>query len=68
MFQVVLISVIAYLAACYGYGMFLLYKLYRSRPAAVQEAAAERQRRIAAAQATPAASAPTAAPPAARAA
>ena len=31
MFQIVLISVIAYLAACYGYGLFLLVKLYVSR-------------------------------------
>jgi len=54
MFQVVLIAVIAYLAACYGYGMFLLYKLYRSRPAAVEEAAADRHRRVEAAQETPA--------------
>ena len=34
MFQIVLISVIAYLAACYGYGLFLLVKLYGSRRAA----------------------------------
>ena len=52
MFQIVLIAVIAYLAACYGYGMFLLYKLYRSRPAAVQVAAAERQRQAETAQKT----------------
>ena len=52
MFQIVLIAVIAYLAACYGYGMFLLYKLYRSRPAAVQVAAAERQRQVETAQKT----------------
>ncbi len=45
MFQIVLIAVIAYLAACYGYGMFLLWKLYSSRPAAVEEAAAQRQER-----------------------
>ena len=57
MFQIVLIAVIAYLAACYGYGMFLLYKLYRSRPAAVEEAAADRLRRD---EATPDASAPAA--------
>ena len=31
MFQIVLFSVIAYLAACYGYGLFLLVKLYMSR-------------------------------------
>jgi len=50
MFQVVLIAVIAYLVACYGYGMFLLFRLYRSRPAAVEVAAAERQRQVEAAQ------------------
>ena len=31
MFQIVLFSVIAYLAACYGYGLFLLVKLYAAR-------------------------------------
>ena len=72
MFQIVLIAVIAYLAACYGYGMFLLYKLYRSRPTAVEMAAADRQRREAIAPAPAVAasdSTPAPAPaPAARAA
>lgn len=46
MFQAVLIAVIVYLVACYGYGMYLLLRLYRARPTAVQLAAAERQARI----------------------
>lgn len=62
MFQIVLITVIAYLAACYGYGMFLLYKLYRSRPAAVEEAAADRHRRLEESQYAPAPEAPEQAP------
>jgi len=31
MFQAVLITVLVYLAACYGYGAFLLWKLYAGR-------------------------------------
>ncbi|MEL7087747.1 MAG: hypothetical protein AAGL98_04790 [Planctomycetota bacterium] len=31
LFQAVLFTVIAYLAACYAYGLFLLWKLYTGR-------------------------------------
>ncbi len=34
MFQIVLFSVIAYLAACYGYGLFLLVRMIGHRRSA----------------------------------
>lgn len=54
MFQAVLITVITYLVACYGYGLYLLWKLYTGRRFN-GEAVAERSAVAAMPQAKPAA-------------
>lgn len=56
LFQAVLFTVIAYLVACYVYGLFLLWKLYAGRK--FQDDGGQGEHPAAATEAAPAASSP----------